>query len=560
MMYPYKLIQNPYPSNPTPTIEDTQILGGNRHKEGKSAVLSCIDDLFSKIKGGATEKDFRLITVIQDVGSGKTHLAFHIRGLQQLLGSAVISYSDLAQISPRSMHSICGALLRGFNDEYLNDLRKKVIYYLKDKAERNIKNARKIFGYGFFDSLMGKKLEDKVEKFLQNNGYVLDFDAVDKVLTEEFSTAEVSVLKLIIEGKFRTVANHEKTLEEIIENLSSLARMNLKFLKKLTVLEIDEFDADKESMAFVKAIVNAHLPSTVLLLILTPSSYEQIRIANSSVFDRLEKANYKIDLAGSNTFEEILDIILEYIRYYDKGKNFTSQEEKDLAARIKVIYDEFPDFRNVRSMINILYHSTENAEARDASAIDEHALEETIKKNYPGLRIRGSIMSVPVSDFIKIQKNCDDKQTMESDLRAAIRNLVNHAHNMGTVSALEDSQNTTGIDVIYNDACGMKVAVTVILNKDSAKNFERVSNSARSTLADKVVILTDSSTALGTGSATRAAAVVAAAAAKGGETVVNVDRSKMIDLLYFSSKYKNDEIKGDDLERALTLAKSIKLC
>jgi len=208
-------------------------------------------------------------------------------------------------------------------------------------------------------------------------------------------------------------------------------------------------------------------------------------------------------------------------------------------------------------MINILYHSTENAEVRDSSAIDEHALEETIKKIYPGLRIRGSIMSVPVSDFIKIQKNCDDMQTMESDLRAAIRNLVNHAHSMGTVSALEDSQDSSGIDVIYNDTYGMKVAVSVILNKDSAKNFERISHSARSTLADKVVILTDSSIALGTGTATRAAVVVAA---KGGETVVNVDRSKMIDLLYFSSKYKNDEIKGDDLERALTLAKSIKLC
>jgi hypothetical protein len=169
-------------------------------------------------------------------------------------------------------------------------------------------------------------------------------------------------------------------------------------------------------------------------------------------------------------------------------------------------------------------------------------------------------MSVPVSDFIKIQKNCDDMQTMESDLRVAIRNLVNHAHSMGTVSALEDSQDSSGIDVLYNDTYGMKVAVSVILNKDSAKNFERISHSARSTLADKVVILTDSSIALGTGSATRAAVVVAAAAAKGGETLVNVDRSKMIDLLYFSSKYKNDEIKGDDLERALTLAKSIKLC
>ena len=119
-------------------------------------------------------------------------------------------------------------------------------------------------------------------------------------------------------------------------------------------------------------------------------------------------------------------------------------------------------------------------------------------------------MSVPVSDFIKIQKNCDDMQTMESDLRVAIRNLVNHAHSMGTVSALEDSQNSSGIDVIYNDTYGMKVAVSVILNKDSAKNFERISHSARSTLADKVVILTDSSIALGTGSV-----VVAAGSGKG---------------------------------------------
>ncbi|MFZ0514894.1 MAG: hypothetical protein WAM14_25050 [Candidatus Nitrosopolaris sp.] len=527
---------------------DTRILGGNKHKEGKSAVLSCIEELFSKIKGDATEKDFRLITVIQDVGSGKTHLAFHIKGLQQLLGSAVISYCDLAQISPRSIQSIYGAILRGFNDEYVKDFRKKVIYYLKDKAKYS-KNARKIFSYGFLDSIIGKKLEYKVEKFLESNGFIPDSNAVHKVLSEEFCAAEISVLKLIIEGRFRTGINQAKTLEEIIENLSALARLNLKFLKKLTLLEIDEFDADKESMAFVKAIVNAHLPSTALLLILTPSSYEQIRTVNSSVFDRLEKANYKIDLAGSNTFEEILDIILEYVRYYDKGKNFMSQEEKELASKIKVIYDEFPDFRNVRSMINILYHATENAATRDASAIDERALDETIKKIYPGLRIRGSIMSVPVSDFIKIQKNCNDVQNMESDVRAAIRNLVNHAHDMGTVAALEDPENTNGIDVIYSDACGMKVAVAVVLNKDSTKNFERISNSVGETFVDKVVILTDSNIALGT-----------AAAANAGGTVVNIDRSKMIDLLYFSNIYKSDEIKGDDLERALTLAKSIKLC
>ncbi len=543
-MYPYKLTQNPYPSSPTPAVMDTRILGGNRHKEGKSALLSCIDELFSKIKGNATEKDFRLITVIQDVGSGKTHLAFHLKGLQQQLGNVVISYCDLAQISPRSIHDIYGSLLKGFSDEYVNDFRKQIIYYLKEKAKYS-KNARKIFRYGFFDSVTGKKLEDKVEKFLGSNS-IPDSDAVRKVLSEEFCTDEISVLKLFIEGEFRT--GQAKTLEEIIENLSALAKLNFKFLKKLTLLEIDEFDADKDSMAFVKAIVNAHLPSTALLLILTPSSYEQIRAANSSVFDRLEKANYKIDLAGSNTFEEILDIILEYVRYYDNGNNFSLQEEKELASKIKVIYDEFPDFRNVRSMINILYHATENAAARDTS-IDERALEETIKKIYPGLRIKGSIMSVPVSDFIKIQKNYNDAQTMGSDLRAAIRNLVDHAHKMGTVTTLENLENPNGIELVYGDACGMKVAVAVVLNKDASKNFQLSSNSVVKTVVDKVVILTDSDIALGR-----------RAEANGGETVVNIDRSKMIDLLYFNSIYKRDEIKGDDLERALALAKSIKLC
>ena len=543
-MYPYKLIQNPYPSSPTPAVMDARILGGNRHKEGKSAVLSCIDELFSKIKGNATEKDFRLITVIQDVGSGKTHLAFHLKGLQQHLGNVVISYCDLAQISPRSIQDIYGSLLKGFSDEYVNDFRKKIIYYLKDKAKYS-KNARKIFGYTFFDSVTGKKLEDKVEKFLESNS-IPDSDVVCKVLSEEFCAAEISILKLFIEGKFRT--GQAKTLEEIIENLSALANLNFKFLKKLTLLEIDEFDADKDSMAFVKAIVNAHLPSTALLLILTPSSYEQIRAANSSVFDRLEKANYKIDLAGSNTFEEILDIILEYVRDYDKGKNFSLQEEKELASKIKVIYDEFPDFRNVRSMINILYHATENAAGRDTS-IDEHALEETIKKIYPGLRIRGSIMSVPVSDFIKIQKNYNDAQIMESDLRAAIRNLVDHAHKMGTVTTLENLENTNGIELVYGDACGMKVAVAVVLNKDGSKDFQLISNSVGKTVVDRVVILTDSNIALGR-----------SVEANYGETVVNIDRSKLIDLLYFNSMYKSDEIKGDDLERALALAKSIKLC
>jgi hypothetical protein len=545
-MYPYELTQNPYPCSPTPTIIDAQILGGNRHKEAKAAVLSCIEDLYSKIVGIPTDKDFRLITLIQDVGSGKTHLSLHIRGLQELSNNAVISYVDLSQVLPRDMHSFYKAMLEGFTDEYVNDIRRSVVYFLKDKAEQNIKDAKKIFHYGFFDQIKGRNLGKKAEDILQNK-IIPNYSDIHSVLKKEFSSIEISILKQIIEGKLRANAYNVSSLEDIIASVSAVANLNFKFLKKLTIFQIDEFDSDAESVGFVKAVINAHLPSTVLMLILTPSSYEEIRRKDISVFDRLEKANYKIDLAGSNILEEILDIVVEYIKYYDSKHTFTVDKERDLAAKIKVIYDEFPDFRNIRSMINILYHAMENAGRRDAAIIDEMAIDDTIKSVYPGLRIKGSIMGVPLSDFIKIRRSSNDVQSLESDIRDAVRNLVNYASEMGTVAKLEDTNGkSNGIDVIYNDPTGTKIAVAVVMSKDHVKSFEQISNTIKSSgSADKLVILTNSNRYCGTNET----------------SVVNIDRRKMIDLIYFSSKYKNNEMMlDDDLQRALMLAKSIKLC
>jgi hypothetical protein len=293
-------------------------------------------------------------------------------------------------------------------------------------------------------------------------------------------------------------------------------------------------------------VINAHVPAAILMLIFTPSSYDDISRANVSVFDRLEKANYKIDLAGSNTLEEVIDIALEYIRYHDSTKSFTEQEERDLAARIKVIYDEFSDFRNVRSMLNIMYHATENAAKREVAAIDEQAIDETIKNVYPGLRISGSVMDVPISDFIRIRRNWNDMQTLEIGVRGAVKDLVNYAHEVGVVARPQASESKgNGIDVIFSDPYGTKVAIAVVINKDHAKSFEQISNTLKSTgFVDKLVILTNANTSAGTN----------------GSTVVNIDRSKMIDLLYFSNKYKNNEILDDDSQRALLLAKSIRLC
>jgi hypothetical protein len=545
-LYPYRLDCNPYPSSPTPTLSDALILGGKRHKEAKAALVSCVSDLHSKIGDRyAVDKDFRLVTMIQDVGSGKTHLALHTKGVKEVSDSAIVSYIDLSQISPRSMHSLYGAMLAGFTDEYVAALRKTVIDYLLHRAEQNAPSAKRVFNYSFFDFIKGKSLADKAAELLRYE-IVPSYAAIDDTLSNEFSSIEITILKLVIEGNFRTDAQNVTSLEDIIANLTAISRLNLKFLHKITLFQIDEFDSDKESVELIKAVINAHLPATVLMLIFTPASYDEIRRTSVSVFDRLEKANYKIDIAGSNTLEEIIDIVLEYIRHHDVSKSLTEEDERDLAAKIRVIYDEFPDFRNVRSMLNIMYHATENAAKRSLDHIDEQSIDETIKNVYPGLRIRGSLMYVPISDFIKIRRNCNDIQTLESGIRNAVKDLVNYAHQVGVVARPHPANGEgNGIDVTYNDLYGTKVAVAVVINKDHTKSFERISNTLRSTsFVDRLIILTNANTTSGTKRS----------------LLVNIDRCKMIDLIYFSNKYNNNQIQQDDSERAILLAKSISLC
>jgi hypothetical protein len=521
-------------------------LGGKRHKEAKAAMVSCISDLCSKIGvRTAIDKDFRLVTMIQDVGSGKTHLALHTKGVKEVSDSAIVSYIDLSQISPRSMHSIYGAMLGGFTDEYVATLRKTVIDYLLQRAEQNPPSAKRIFNYSFIDFIKGKSLADKAAELLRCE-IVPNYAAIDDALSKEFSSIEITILKLVIEGNFRADAQNVASLEDIIASLTALSRLNLKFLHKITLIQIDEFDSDKESVELIKAIINAHLPATVLMLIFTPASYDEIRRTSISVFDRLEKANYKIDIAGSNTLEEIIDIVLEYVRHHDVSKSLTEEDERDLAAKIRVIYDEFPDFRNVRSMLNIMYHATENAAKRSLGHIDEQSIDETIKNVYPGLRIRGSLMYVPISDFIKIRRNCNDIQTLESCIRNAVKDLVNYAHQVGVVARPHAANGEdNGIDVTYSDLYGTKVAVAVVINKDHTKSFEQISNTLKSTsLVDRLIILTNANTTSGTKRS----------------LLVNIDRCKMIDLIYFSNKYNNNQIHQDDSQRAILLAKSMSLC
>jgi hypothetical protein len=329
--------------------------------------------------------------------------------------------------------------------------------------------------------------------------------------------------------------------------------MNLKLLNRVTIFQFDEFDSKKESLDFIKAIINAHIPSSILMLILTPSSYNEIKKDNSSVFDRLEKANYKIDLAGSNTLSELNDIIFEYIRHYDENNQFTPDHESDLGMKIKLVYDEFPDFRNVRSMLNIFYHATEEASKRGSFIFDESIIDNTIKSIYPGSKIRGSLMNVPLSDFIQIKKSVNNLESIEPDVREAVRNLLTLTNYEGYVNELNFNKLIgDGIDITYNDSYGSKIAVTVVFNDEPSKTQAQISNASKSlNIVDRLVVLTGNTKRLFGGNSKNGSNVT---------TIVNMDNAKIADLIYFNNKYKKQEILNDDLERAITLARSIKLC
>lgn len=553
-MYPYGLTRNPYHSSPTPRFSDSTILGGERHKEAKNAILSCMHDVCSKM--ALSEKDLRVVTIIQDVGSGKTHLALHMQTVEDMSAKSVISYVDFSQISPRSKTIILSSILDGFKEEDLESLRSTLIGLImatRHDRER-AKLVKKLFKHGLLSEIKGESLEDKIGFLFQRRIKIRDEATLNELLGKNFTELEKELIYRLLNDEVKDWARTIVSLADMLELLTSMISLNQKILNKLTIFEFDEFDSEGESMEFIKAIINYVLPSSMILLIMTPASYDEIRKKNLSLYDRLEKANYKIDLAGSNTFSEINDIVLEYMRSGNAIGEFTLESEHDLSSKIKIIYDEFPDFRNVRSMINILYHATELAGKSNAASIDEHALDETIRTAFPGLRIKGSIMSVPVSDFIKIRRMSKDIHELEVRVKNAVQDLVQCTEGESSLSTPDMSEGGVAsaelVDVLYHDSRGDKVAVSVALNKEkSLKINQDITKSQFSADVNKVLILSD-----------RPGQVDANEKEVGPQVKnVNMDDAKLIDLIYFSSKYRNSQISDEDLKRASMLARSIEL-
>jgi len=535
MNYPYGLLHNPYPSSPTPTEKDAQILGGTRHIQAKESILDCIKELYrNSTQHQSNENDFRLITLIQDVGSGKTHLALHIKGLR-LRQNIESTYVDLVTISPKTKESLYDAIIAGFNKSTFEALREKLLKNICEKADKGDSQAKKALGYRFVDKLMGTTIQDKTDDILSDKK-THSIENLKKYLAYNYNKHEAIVIQNIIEKIFESISN----LDEFLGRLSAISKLSHNLLGKTTVYTFDELDADPDSAEIVKSIINTHLPSSVVIFVTTPSEYSEIEKTNPPLFDRLDKANYKINLAGSNSIDELSEIAIEYIKQSKKNERFTKKQQNDLAAKIRILCDEFPDFRSVRSVINILYHAMEKSSQLNHADISEEAFDETLKSAFPGLKVYGSVLDVPIGQFLKLRLESTTNKS-QSKIKEAISNLVNFAHDTGKITKPENSKRM--LDAVYTDQFGTKIGIAVVMNNDHSKNFNSIENILKaSAFVDKLLILTNTNIPKNPQA-----------------TIINIDKPKIIDLLYFSDRYADNKILEPENEKIYTLAKTISI-
>jgi len=531
-LYPYNLTCNPIPSTPTPSINDARILGGKKHIDAKNSINSCVNELFQNVTDNR-KKEFRLITIIQDVGSGKTHITLHLK-ISDLTEKAIFSYIDLSKVYPKNIDSIYQSMINGFEKEYLNTLRKQILYYILDKSKEDKKLAKKIFKLGLLESISGKGVEAKALESVENK-IEISINYIDSLFIDNFSANEITIIKKIIQNRFEVI--NSITLLEMINRLALLSRLNLLLFKKISIFQFDELDNENNTLAFIKSMINTHLPNTILMMNMTPSSYHKISRTDSSIYDRLEKANFKIDLVGSNSFDEIADIVMAYI-FSDKIPKMQQIVRNELITILKVLYEDF-EFRNIRSILNIMHAAFEIGLQKGLSSIDEDCIHDSLKIVYPGMKIKGSIMNISISEYIKIKSYFNSSNNLEDEIVSSIRSLLDSLEQ--NKSPINNRNFSKDIDISYSKlstgpkSVNTNSSTTVLLEETVSTDYSYISMKNNQNKFDLLH-------------------------SKSSKTPkIFLDNSKIIDLLYYYYKLKKNLNTTEDDEKALLLAKALNL-
>ncbi|MDX1373125.1 MAG: hypothetical protein R3321_11675, partial [Nitrososphaeraceae archaeon] len=413
-------------------------------------------------------------------------------------------------------------------------LRKQLLYYILDKSKEDKKLAKKIFKLGLLESLSGKGLEAKALESVENK-IEISINDIDSLFFDNFSAIEITIIKKIIQNRFEAI--NSITLLEMINRLALLSRLNLLLFKKISIFQFDELDNENNTLAFIKSMINTHLPDTILMMNMTPSSYHKISRTDSSIYDRLEKANFKIDLVGSNSFDEISDIVLAYI-FSDKIPDKQQIIRNQLITILKVLYEDF-DFRNIRSILNLMHAAFEIGLQKGLPFINEDCIHESLKIVYPGMKIKRSIMNISISEYIKIKSYFNSCTNIEDEIVSSIRCLLDSLEE--NKSPINNRNFSKDIYISYSKlstgstSANTNSSTTVLLEENVSNNYFYTSMKKNQNKFDSLPT-------------------------KSVRTPkIFLDDSKIIDLLYYYYKVKENINTTEDDQKALILANALNL-
>jgi hypothetical protein len=193
-----------------------------------------------------------------------------------------------------------------------------------------------------------------------------------------------------------------------------------------------------------------------------------------------------------------------------------------------------------------MYHSVERASRNGSRTIDEHTLDQTITSIYPGLKLRENLMSVPISDFIKIAEESTNVEEIKLRVAMAIKALLNCASDNGRVT--KDAllgKDGRRIEVAFDDFVGRKTSLEFSVVDGNSDHIgisaiqEQDDNQLESSMKPGILNRdVNQETA---------------------SMRVQVNRHVLIDLLYFGDKYRNNQVGKDDVHRVLALGESLNL-
>ena len=108
----------------------------------------------------------------------------------------------------------------------------------------------------------------------------------------------------------------------------------------------------------------------------------------------------------------------------------------------------------------------------------------------PGLSLRGSIMGIPISDFIKMRKMSVDKDIVEVEYKRCCKKFDNYVDELGTVKKYDEKIRNDYLDAIYNDQMGKKIGISIASILIRARTLIKLLKALkRTSVVDKLVIL-----------------------------------------------------------------------